>query len=162
MEKLIFNDLNWKILCIVLQNIHQQGKAPAGMAVYTRIILCGPSSLSSHGAQRSAGELNGSCKNRWKKSRKRILPHLAVTVVWAFLSRVYPQQLKSLKMFVFAGKISHLSFIWGLVGQNRFHIWQTTQSGGFTSRCFPKAHSYSLQIQTLTDFISFNLPTYKT
>lgn len=120
---------------------------------YIRIILCGPNSLSSHGAQRSARELNGSCKNRWKNSRKRIHPHLAVTVVWVFLSRVYPRQLKSLKMFVFAGKISHLSFIWGLVGQNRFHIWRTTQSSGFMLRCFPKSPISSKPSLSLFHFI---------
>lgn len=60
--------------------IHQCN-APAGMIIYTAC-MWGLNTLSSRGAQRSAGELTGSCKNRWKKSRKSIHSHLAVTVVW--------------------------------------------------------------------------------
>lgn len=50
-----------------------------------------------------------------EKKRRRIRPCLAVAVVLA-LSRVHSLQLKSLKMFVFGGKISHLSFIGGAHG----------------------------------------------
>lgn len=63
-------------------------------------------------------------------------PEKVFILIWlwrwsGFLSRVDPLQLKSLKMFVFVGKISHLSFILGLVRQRRFHIWHSTQWSGF-------------------------------
>lgn len=122
-------------------------KAPAVMAVVCvsflqKIILWGRHSLSSHGAKRLVRELNGSCKNRWEKKES------AVTVV-CFLSRVYILQLKSLKMFVFGGKISHLSFSWGLTVDIPLNGGQGKSSGALGAlfcTTFSSARTRSLNI----------------
>lgn len=84
MEKSVFNGLNWMMAGLLKgkwknakvkkNHMHSSaGQSTCRHAVCIGIILCGLSSLSSHGAQRSAGELNGSCKNRWKKTVKEFI-----------------------------------------------------------------------------------------